>query len=522
MAEPPVTSGTVHSLLTNVASGVTAVKDALSETSLSDKEKTPLVNAFNKADQKINEALLSIADAQVSAIAEASETITTDFLKSSYEEAGQLERYYGTTRIAASTFLLTIASGIGVALLSTIHTLEPERYAKTIEWLRLGSFAIPIGIFFIMFYVNLYFEYWGNVANRVARYVEQLQILRMQSQEDFIEIWNREDGRLAAAVRSVNRAQSARPISMIAYSLAAVAILVEWIARAADEQLFTGAKASRDYVFWVASLAIVVLGGIAVRLAWKILWSKNLWSKKPNISIANIKSYADRHRTKFAAGNVGRINVFEANFVFVFLAAALYIAAAIGVNKIPLTPPKAASTTSVPVPPTPPPPGGGSIVDRPVPGGQQTPPVPAQSSTGPTALPPGTPEAQFQFALNLARRTVRNRDLSDRAVIVLHKVVMANPQHAQVGEVQYWMGEIFFAREDWDRAMREFATHIQIHRQHVRTMESLLRLGQSLGKLGRRGAACDTFTEFEQRFPDMPPANKDILLSERDALQCPR
>lgn len=359
MAENPETFESIRGKLELAIESAETALSAL--ISIPDATKQLVAGQIGTAKTQVITAIGKLDETQALAIANASEAITADFLKSSYEEASQLERYYGTTRIAASTLLLTIASGIGVALLSAIHTVGPKIDTKTIEWLRLGSFAIPIGIFFIMFYVNIYFEYWGNVANRVARYVEQLQILRMQSQKDFVEIWNGEGGRVAAAVRSVNRAQGARPITMIACSFAAVMILVGWVALITDQQLFTGivwVKDWRDYVFWVAFFVIGALVVFALVSAVKTLKTlisavpskyrtelsinrkkferlkalpllpnlifylilymysgfiviKNFFYLPPKVSIAHVKSYANSHRVKSATGDVGRINVFD-------------------------------------------------------------------------------------------------------------------------------------------------------------------------------------------------------------------
>jgi hypothetical protein len=378
MAAQPTTFGTIRGHLTQAAGSAEAAKAALhrlsTDKSISAADQQPIASAIGEAGEQIDKATKILDDAQADAIANASETITADFLKSSYEEAGHLERYYGTTRITASALLLTIAATIGVALLGAIHTIDAAENKQVIEYLRFGSIAIPIGIFAIMFYVNLYFEYWSNIANRVARYIEQLQILRMQAPESFVEIVGANGGHRAAAIRSVNRAQKTLwlqmiSISVLAATLLAILSLIAWdVLRFYDVKGAIGsakpfAEVWISFPFLLAGLlGFFIIGAIFLRVAktdtvkpeqggkeerWRKFIAacfpsrlpeiKNLG--KPNWAATNlndpVKLWAKNHVEKTNAGCAGRLSVLEANFAFVFFAAALYVAVAIGANAAP-------------------------------------------------------------------------------------------------------------------------------------------------------------------------------------------
>lgn len=368
----------VTNAVTNAKSGLVAAKSELDRLSSTNLDKELIDNAIEQARTHIESAETPLSSATTSltgtteaAIAAASEAITADFLKSSYEEAGQLERYYGTTRITASVLLLTIAATIGVALLGAIHTIDATENAELVKRLRFGSIAIPIGIFAIMFYVNLYFEYWSNIANRVARYIEQLQILRIRDSKSFVNLVSTPGGHRAAAIRSVNRAQKSLGLQMITISvMAAILLLLPLIALDATGYLVvkwipgSDEPFTKTCTFWVLAaiflIAVLLLcvhtrqnvpePGGTERISRRFT-KKHFPSRLPEITLLEEPDWtlenlntpvhlsAKNHVTKTDSGCVGRINVIEANFVFVFLAAALYVAVAIAANAAPLVNP---------------------------------------------------------------------------------------------------------------------------------------------------------------------------------------
>lgn len=137
------------------------------------------------------------------------------------------------------------------------------------------------------------------------------------------------------------------------------------------------------------------------------------------------------------------------------------------------------------------------------------------------ALPAGPPEVQYEFAYGLYQQAVQDRGDFARAESALRQFVSAHAQHRNAGDAQYWLGETFYARRDWNAAAREFAAQFRTYPQHGKAPDSLLRLGQSLGQLNRRTDACGTLAELDRRYPNASQSIKIAATRERQRLQCP-
>jgi tol-pal system protein YbgF len=137
------------------------------------------------------------------------------------------------------------------------------------------------------------------------------------------------------------------------------------------------------------------------------------------------------------------------------------------------------------------------------------------------ALPAGPPETQYEFAYGLYQQAVQDRGDFGRAESALRQFVTANGQHRLAGDAQYWLGETFYARRDWNAASREFAAQFRAYPQNAKAPDSLLRLGQSLGQLNRRNDACGTLAELDRRYPNASQSIKIAATRERQRLQCP-
>jgi tol-pal system protein YbgF len=137
------------------------------------------------------------------------------------------------------------------------------------------------------------------------------------------------------------------------------------------------------------------------------------------------------------------------------------------------------------------------------------------------ALPAGPPEVQYEFAYGLYQQAVQDRGDFARAESALRQFVGAHGQHRNAGDAQYWLGETFYARRDWNAASREFAAQFRTYPQHAKAPDSLLRLGQSLGQLNRRTDACGTLAELDRRYPNASQSIKIAATRERQRLQCP-
>ena len=68
--------------------------------------------------------------------------------------------------------------------------------------------------------------------------------------------------------------------------------------------------------------------------------------------------------------------------------------------------------------------------------------------------------------------------------------VQRYPQHALAGNAQYWLGETFYARRDYQNAMTAFAKGYEVYKASPKAPDNLLKLGVTLAVLGRKPDAC--------------------------------
>lgn len=147
-----------------------------------------------------------------------------------------------------------------------------------------------------------------------------------------------------------------------------------------------------------------------------------------------------------------------------------------------------------------------------------TPPASMQASPGPAAgkaLPDGTPEEQYKYAFALLTKS--DYPGAERA---LQAFVQANPKHQLAGNAQYWLGETYYVRNDFNNAVRAFATGIQNYRTSPKAPDSVLKLGLSLSALGKNKEACTSYTMLKNEYPKAPQEILRRAESEQKRLRC--
>jgi tol-pal system protein YbgF len=73
------------------------------------------------------------------------------------------------------------------------------------------------------------------------------------------------------------------------------------------------------------------------------------------------------------------------------------------------------------------------------------------------------------------------------------------------GPAYFWLGEASFTNGQYRKAADSFLKSSTDYPDNEKAAESLLKLGISLKRLGETQAACQTFTELAQRFPNATP-----------------
>jgi tol-pal system protein YbgF len=179
---------------------------------------------------------------------------------------------------------------------------------------------------------------------------------------------------------------------------------------------------------------------------------------------------------------------------------------------------------------------GGPSLAGPAIGGPGTPPPPAasatpgvlgtlgtpaakpgseQTATAPATLPSGTAQEQYNYAFGLLRQA--NYPAAEEA---LKAFVKAYPKDPLAGNAQYWLGETYYVRKDYENAATAFAVGYQRYPKSGKAADNLLKLGMSLGNLGKKGNACSAFARLDRDFPTAPANVKEREASERQQLGC--
>ena len=82
------------------------------------------------------------------------------------------------------------------------------------------------------------------------------------------------------------------------------------------------------------------------------------------------------------------------------------------------------------------------------------------------------------------------------------------PDHSLAGSAQYWLGETFYAQNDFKRAAANFLQGYKKYPTSRRAPDSLLKLGISLDRLGQNDQACAAFAAVSSEYPKAVDARK--------------
>ncbi len=138
----------------------------------------------------------------------------------------------------------------------------------------------------------------------------------------------------------------------------------------------------------------------------------------------------------------------------------------------------------------------------------------------PVQLPQGSPEAQYEFAYALLLQAQRGQADFAPAEEAMRSFITANPSHRLAGNAQYWMGETFYVRKDWQSAALAFGDGLKRYPNAEKGPDNMLKLGMSLAQLNRKPDACGAFAELDRRYPSATQPVKQTAARERQRIGC--
>lgn len=165
---------------------------------------------------------------------------------------------------------------------------------------------------------------------------------------------------------------------------------------------------------------------------------------------------------------------------------------------------------------------------QPVPGAEAPPPgaapqpQPQQAAAAPpgaarpaTRLPQGSPQDRYNFAIGLLRRG----DFAE-AEIAFTEFLAAHGNDPLAGNAQYWLGETYYVRRDFERSAAAFLQAYQKYPKGNKAPDSLVKLGMSLTQLNQKQEACAVFNQFNREHPQAPAPLKQLAATERTRAGC--
>ncbi|MBD1547327.1 tol-pal system protein YbgF [Roseibium aggregatum] len=94
------------------------------------------------------------------------------------------------------------------------------------------------------------------------------------------------------------------------------------------------------------------------------------------------------------------------------------------------------------------------------------------------------------------------------------------PDDRLAANAQYWLGESLLAQRNYREAADAFLKTYTDHPGSEKSPDSLLKLGLSLNGLGENDAACATFSELLNKYPNAAPAVLDQARDEQRRGKC--
>lgn len=126
-----------------------------------------------------------------------------------------------------------------------------------------------------------------------------------------------------------------------------------------------------------------------------------------------------------------------------------------------------------------------------------------------------TPKEQYEAAYKLLREGKHIE--AEKAFIAFIK---DHPKDTLAGNANYWLGETYYARGQYEMAAPVFAEGFTIYKKNSKAPDNLLKLGLTMAKLGKKEEACTAFTTLPDEFPKADKNMKDRANDEAKKLSC--
>jgi tol-pal system protein YbgF len=113
----------------------------------------------------------------------------------------------------------------------------------------------------------------------------------------------------------------------------------------------------------------------------------------------------------------------------------------------------------------------------------------------------GDAAADYRAAVDLVKAGKH-----DDAVAALRAFVARHPRHDYADNAQYWLGEAFYAAQDYGRALAEFRKVVEVYPRGNKVPDALLKVGYCHHAMGQREKAHAVLEQVVNLYPRSEPA----------------
>ncbi len=108
----------------------------------------------------------------------------------------------------------------------------------------------------------------------------------------------------------------------------------------------------------------------------------------------------------------------------------------------------------------------------------------------------------------------------DRAESGFREFMRLYPEDGLAGNAQYWLGETFYVRGNYDEAAKAFAIGYQKYPKSSKAPDNLLKLGLSLSQSGKKQDACVTLQQLNTQYSSAAAVIRQRAEEEMKKLNC--
>lgn len=135
--------------------------------------------------------------------------------------------------------------------------------------------------------------------------------------------------------------------------------------------------------------------------------------------------------------------------------------------------------------------------------------------SAPAILPPGSPQEQYNFAIDFIRKG--EFDIAEAA---FSEFLEQHKDHSLAGNAQYWLGETHYVRGNFPGAASSFLAGYQNYPKNTKAADNLLKLAMSLSRMDQKEEACAALVQLEQQFAKLPSRVLRAASREKKSAGC--